>query len=176
MKKQVKTQAEKIYTVNETTYDFMTDEELDELYDEPYANITDMNDFNVEKEFEVKEGEPWYGVCIFNNVDILKEDIENIENIDDLDDEELEQIILDMSDEKITNLMKNGIEENIETLYDDFDYRGYFTKVDENYKAHAIYSLIDISESSISFQSEIKFKFWIENGEIKHEPVWDFEN
>ena len=176
MKKQVKTQSEKTYTVNETTYDFMTDEELDELYDEPYANITDMNDFRVEKEFEVKEGEPWYGVCIFNNVDILKEDIENIENIDDLDDEELEQIILDMSDEKITNLMKNGIEENIETLYDDFDYRGYFTKVDENYKAHAIYSLIDISESSISFQSEIKFKFWIENGEIKHEPVWDFEN
>ena len=170
------TQAEKTYTVNETTYDFMTDEELNELYDEPYANITDMNDFNVEKEFEVKEGEPWYGVCIFNNVDLLKEDIGNIENIDELDDEELEQIIHNMSDEEITNLMKNGIEDDIETLYDDSDYRGYFTKVDENYKAHAIYSFIDISESSISFQSEIKFKFWIENGEIKHEPVWDFEN
>ena len=169
-----KTQAEKTYTVNETTYDFMTDEELNELYDEPYANITDMNDFNVEKEFEVKEGEPWYGVCIFD-VDILKEDIENIENIDLMTDEELEQIIHKMSGEGITNLMKNGIED-IETLYDDFDYRGYFTKVDENYKAHAIYSFIDISESSISFQSEIKFKFWIENGEIKHEPVWDFEN
>ena len=107
---------------------------------------------------------------------ILKEDIENIENIDELEDEELEQIIHNMSDEEITNLMKNGIEEDIETLYDDCDYRGYFTKVDENYKAHAIYSFIDISESTISFQAEIKFKFWIEKGEIKHEPVWEFKN
>lgn len=174
MAKQVKTQSEKTYTVNETTYDFMTDEELNEL-DEPYVSITDMDNFRIEKEFEVKEGEPWYGVDIFN-VDILKEDIENIENIDEIEDEELEQIIDNMSDEEITNLMKNGIEEDIETLYKDFDRRGYFTKVDENYKAHAIYSFIDISESFISFQSEIKFKFWIENGEIKHEPVWEFEN
>ena len=176
MKQTKQAQAEKTYTVNETTHDFMTDEELNELYDEPYANITDMEDFRVEKEFEVKEGEPWYGACIFNNVYILKEDIENIENIDELEDEELEQIIHNMSDEEITNLMKNGIEEDIETLYDDCDYRGYFTKVDENYKAHAIYSFIDISESTISFQAEIKFKFWIENGEIKHEPVWEFKN
>ena len=169
-------QSEKTYKVNETTYDFMTDEELNELYDEPYANITDMEDFRVEKEFEVKEGEPWYGACIFNDVVISKEDIENIENIDELDDEELEQFIHNLSDEEITKMMKNALEEDIETLYDDCDYRGYFTKVDENYKAHAIYSFIDISESYISFQAEIKFKFWIENGEIKHEPVWEFEN
>lgn len=168
MKKSKKTQAEKTYTVYETTYDFMTD---DELNGEFYVN----DDFRVEKEFEVKEGEPWYGVDIFD-VNILKEDIENIENIDELEDEELEQIIHNMSDEEITNLMKDGIEEDIETLYNDCDYRGYFTKVDENYKAYAIYSFIDISESSISFQAEIKFKFWIENGIIKHEPVWDFEN
>lgn len=168
MKQSKKAQAEKTYTVYETTYDFMTDEELEE----PYVN----DDFRIEKEFEVKEKEPWYGAAIFNNAYILKEDIENIENIDELDDEELEQIIHNMSDEEITNLMKNGIEEDIETLYDDCDYRGYFTKVDENYKAYAIYSSIDISESSISFQFEIKFKFWIENGIIKHEPVWDFEN
>ena len=164
-------QSEKTYKVNETTYDFMTDEDLN---DEFYEDIVDMEDFRVEKEFEVKEGEPWYGVDIFDVV-ISKEDIENIENIDELEDEELEQIIHNMSDEEITNLMKNGIEEEIETLYDDCDYRGYFTKVDENYKAHAIYSFIDISESSISFQSEIKFKFWSENGIIKHEPVWEFE-
>ena len=160
------------YTVNETTYDFLTDEDLN---DEFYEDIVDREDFRVEKEFEVKEGEPWYGVDIFDVV-ISKEDIENIENIDELEDEELEQIIHNMSDEEITNLMKNGLEEDIETLYRDYDYRGYFTKVDENYKATAIYSDIDTSGAIISFQSEIKFKFWIENGIIKHEPVWEFEN
>ena len=175
MKKQVKTQSEKTYTVYETTYDFMTDEELN---DECYANITDNEDFRIEKEFEVKEGEPWYGVDIFD-IHIDMEELEDIENIEDLDNDELDELIDNMDAQKFMNIVKDALgEEGVEILYQDGYRRCYFTKVDENYKAtgHKGHNMSYVYNGGISFQAEIKYKFWIENDEIKYEPVWEFEN
>ena len=159
MKRDKKTQAH--YTVNETNYDFMLDGETIE------------NDgFRIKSKFKVKEGEPWYGIDVFDiSIDI--EDFVDIENIEDLD-----EFIDNMDVQKFMNIVRDALgKEGVEMLYTDDDRRSFFTIVDKNYKAtgHKGYDMSYVCNGEISFQAEIKYKFWIENGVIKHEPVWEFE-
>lgn len=159
MKRDKKTQAH--YTVNETNYDFMLDGETIE------------NDgFRIKSKFKVKEGEPWYGIDVFDiSIDI--EDFVDIENIEDLD-----EFIDNMDVQKFMNIVRDALgKDGVEMLYIDDDRRSFFTIVDENYKAtgHKGYNMSYVCNGEISFQAEIKYKFWIENGVIKHEPVWEFE-
>ena len=159
MKRDKKTQAH--YTVNETNYDFMLDGE------------TLQNDgFRIKSKFKVKEGEPWYGIDVFDiSIDI--EDFVDIENIEDLD-----EFIDNMDVQKFMNIVRDALgKDGVEMLYTDDDRRSFFTIVDENYKAigHKGYDMSYVCNGEISFQAEIKYKFWIENGVIKHEPVWEFE-
>ena len=159
MKRDKKTQAH--YTVYETNYDFMLDGE------------TLQNDgFRIKSKFKVKEGEPWYGIDVFDiSIDI--EDFVDIENIEDLD-----EFIDNMDVQKFMNIVRDALgKDGVEMLYTDDDRRSFFTIVDENYKAtgHKGYDMSYVCNGEISFQAEIKYKFWIENGVIKHEPVWEFE-
>lgn len=158
MKRDKKTQAEKTYTVYETNYDFM-------LEDETIEN----DGFRIKSKFKVKEGEPWYGIDVFD----ISIDVEDFEDIEDLD-----EFIDNMDAQKFMNIVRDALgEEGVEMLYTDDDRRSYFTIVDENYKAtgHKGYNMSYDYNGEISFQAEIKYKFWIENGIIKHEPVWEFE-
>ena len=159
MKRDKKTQAH--YTVYETNYDFMLDGE------------TLQNDgFRIKSKFKVKEGEPWYGIDVFDiSIDI--EDFVDIENIEDLD-----EFIDNMDVQKFMNIVRDALgKDGVEMLYIDDDRRSFFTIVDENYKAtgHKGYDMSYVCNGEISFQAEIKYKFWIENGVIKHEPIWEFE-
>lgn len=159
MKRDIKAQAH--YTVNETNYDFMLDGETIE------------NDgFRIKSKFKVKEGEPWYGIDVFDiTIDI--EDFVDIEDIEDLD-----EFIHNMDVQKFMNIVRDALgKDGVEMLYIDDDRRSFFTIVDENYKAtgHKGYNMSYVCNGEISFQAEIKYKFWIENGVIKHEPVWEFE-
>ena len=146
------------YTVNETNYDFMLDGETIE------------NDgFRIKSKFKVKEGEPWYGIDVFD----ISVDIEDFVDIEDLD-----EFIDNMDVQKFMNIVRDALgEEGVEMLYIDDDRRSFFTIVDENYKAtgHKGYNMSYVCNGEISFQAEIKYKFWIENGIIKHEPIWEFE-
>ena len=157
MKRDKKTQTQ-TYTVNETNYDFMLDGETIE------------NDgFRIKSKFKVKEGEPWYGIDVFD----ISIDMEDFEDIEDLD-----EFIDNMDVQKFMNIVRDALgEEGVEMLYTDDDRRSYFTIVDEDYKAtgHKGYDMSYVCNGEISFQAEIKYKFWIENGVIKHEPVWEFE-
>ena len=159
MKRDKKTQAQ--YTVNETNYDFMLDGE-----------ILQNDGFRIKSKFKVKEGEPWYGIDVFDiSIDI--EDFVDIENIEDLD-----EFIDNMDVQKFMNIVRDALgKDGVEMLYTDDDRRSFFTIVDENYKAtgHKGYDMSYVCNGEISFQAEIKYKFWIENGVIKHEPVWEFE-
>ena len=162
MKKQVKT-----YTVAETSDDFI-------LCDENGFLTSQFQPQRVFKEFEVKEGEPWYGVDVFD----IRIDID-IEELEDLDNNELDELIDNMDVQKFMNIVKDALgEEGVEILYQDGFRRCFFTLVDENYKAtgHKGHNMSYAYNGGISFQAEIKYKFWIENGIIKHEPVWEFEN
>ena len=168
--KQVKTQ-EKTYIVAETTDDYI-------LCDENGFLTSHFQPLRVFKEFEVKEGEPWYGVDVFD-IHIDMEDLEDIENIEDLDNDELDELIDNMDVQKFMNIVKDTLgEEGVEMLYQDSDRRCFFTLVDENYKApgHKGHNMSYAYNGGISFQAKIKYKFWIENGIIKHEPVWEFGN
>ena len=157
MKRNIKTQAQ-TYTVNETNYDFMLEGETIE------------NDgFRIKSKFKVKEGEPWYGIDVFD----ISIDMEDFEDIEDLD-----EFIDNMDVQKFMNIVRDALgEEGVEMLYTDDDRRSYFTIVDEDYKAtgHKGYNMSYVCNGEISFQAEIKYKFWIENGVIKHEPIWEFE-
>lgn len=159
MKRDKKTQAH--YTVNETNYDFMLDGET-----------LENDGFRIKSKFKVKEGEPWYGIDVFDiSIDI--EDFVDIENIEDLD-----EFIDNMDVQKFMNIVRDALgKDGVEMLYIDDDRRSFFTIVDENYKAtgHKGYNMSYVCNGEISFQAEIKYKFWIENGVIKHEPVWEFE-
>ena len=146
------------YTANETSYAFMLDGETIE------------NDgFRIKSKFKVKEGEPWYGIDVFD----ISVDIEDFVDIEDLD-----EFIDNMDVQKFMNIVRDALgEEGVEMLYIDDDRRSFFTIVDENYKAtgHKGYNMSYVCNGEISFQAEIKYKFWIENGIIKHEPIWEFE-
>ena len=166
MKKQVKT-----YTVAETSDDYI-------LCDENGFLTSQFQPQRVFKEFRVKEGEPWYGVDVFD-IRIDMEELEGIENIEYLDNDELDELIDNMDVQKFMNIVRDALgEEGVEMLYRDDDRRGFFTIVDEDYKAtgHKGYNMSYVCNGEISFQAEIKYKFWIEDGIIEYEPIWEFEN
>lgn len=144
--------------MNETNYDFMLDGET-----------LENDGFRIKSKFKVKEGEPWYGIDVFD----ISIDIEDFVDIEDLD-----EFIDNMDVQKFMNIVRDALgKEGVEMLYTDDDRRSFFTIVDENYKAtgHKGYNMSYVCNGEISFQAEIKYKFWIENGVIKHEPVWEFE-
>lgn len=171
MKQTKKTQSVKTYTVAETSDDFI-------LCDENGFLTSQFQPQRVFKEFQVKEKEPWYGVDVFD-IRIDMEELEGIENIEYLDNDELDELIDNMDVQKFMNIVKDALgEEGVEILYQDGFRRCYFTKVDENYKAtgNKGHNMSYAYNGGISFQAEIKYKFWVENGEIEYEPVWEFEN
>ena len=166
MKRDIKKQAQ-TYTVYETNYDFMLEGET-----------LENDGFRIKSKFKVKEGEPWYGIDVFV-ISIDMEDFEDFENIEDLDNNELDELIDNMDVQKFMNIVRDALgEEGVEMLYRDDDRRGFFTIVDEDYKAtgHKGYNMSYVCNGEISFQAEIKYKFWIEDGIIEYEPIWEFEN
>ena len=156
----------KTYKVAETPHDYI-------LCDED-NNLTDK----ARRYFDVKEGDYWYGTDIFL-LELHRADFENIDNFFELLDEDgLEQTLINMPNREYMILIKNILgEKGIDILLKDLGTRFSFETVDENYKSdgHFGYKFI-IDETWICTQLEIKFRFWIEDGKIMNEPVWEPEH
>ena len=164
MKRDIKTQAqvEKTYTVGVINGNFVVDDETTNL--KSYEKV------------EVKEGQPWY-CTVEMLIDIDIEDILTAgKSIDGII-----ETFKKMSNQEFMDMVKKRLgEKGIEKIY----LRSGQTRIDDfcdnDYIADGIkgreYTIGHLIDTFIDFQVEIKFKFWIENGEIKHEPVWDFEN
>ena len=151
----------RIYKVAETPYDYV-------LCDDD-NNLTDK----ARRYFDVKEGEYWYGTDIFL-LELNRKDFEGIDNFELLDEDGLEQTLINMPNRKYMILIKNVLgEKGIDMLLKDSLTRFSFETVDENYKSngHFGYKLY-VDGTRICTQVEIKFRFWIEDGKIKNEPVW----
>ena len=156
----------KTYKVAETPHDYI-------LCDED-NNLTDK----ARRYFDVKEGDYWYGTDIFL-LELHRADFETIDNFFELLDEDgLEQTLINMPNRDYMILIKNILgEKGIDMLLKDSLTRFSFETVDENYKAdgHFGHKFI-IDETWICTQLEIKFRFWVEDGKIKNEPVWEPEH
>lgn len=156
----------KTYKVAETPHDYI-------LCDED-NNLTDK----ARRYFDVKEGDYWYGTDIFL-LELHRADFETIDNFFELLDENgLEQTLINMPNRDYMILIKNILgEKGIDILLKDLGTRFSFETVDENYKSdgHFGYKFI-IDETWICTQLEIKFRFWVEDGKIKNEPVWEPEH
>ena len=127
------------------------------------------------EKIEVKEGQPWY--CKVEMV--IDMDIEDILTAGQYIDEIIETF-KKMPNQEFMDMVKKRLGEKVierifllspHTRIDDF--------CDKDYIANGIkdmeFILKYLSDNFIVFQAEIKYKFWFENGLIKHEPVWEFE-
>ena len=161
---EIKDRNNKIYKVAETPYDYV-------LCDDNNLNSYETDE--ARRYFNVKEGEYWYGTDIFL-LELNRTDFESIDNFELLDEDGLEQTLINMPNRKYMILIKNVFgEKGIDMLLKDFLTRFSFETVDENYKAdghfgHKLY----VDGTRVCTQVEIKFRFWIEDGKIKNEPVW----
>ena len=163
---ELKDRNNRIYKVSETPYDYV-------LCDEDNNLISYKTD-EARRYFDVKEGEYWYGTDIFL-LELSRKDFETIDNFKLLDDEGLKETLINMPNRDYMILIKNSLgEKDIDMLLKDLGTRFSFETVDENYKSdgHFGHKLI-VDENWICTQVEIKFRFWIEDGKIKNEPVWE---
>ena len=160
----------KTYKVAETPHDYI-------LCDED-NNLNSYETDKARRYFDVKEGDYWYGTDIFL-LELHRADFETIDNFFELLDEDgLEQTLINMPNRDYMILIKNILgEKGIDMLLKDSLTRFSFETVDENYKAdgHFGHKFI-IDETWICTQLEIKFRFWIEDGKIMNEPVWEPEH
>ena len=170
VKDELKDRNNRIYKVAETPYDYV-------LCDED-NNLNSYETDEARRYFDVKEGEYWYGTDIFL-LELSRKDFESIDNSFELLDEDgLEQTLINMPNRDYMILIKNILgEKGIDMLLKDLGTRFSFETVDENYKSdgHFGYKFI-IDETWICTQLEIKFRFWVEDGKIKNEPVWEPEH
>ena len=132
------------------------------------------------EEFEVEEGEVWYGTSILD-ISLDPKNIKDIENIEYYDQGELMEILENMGNQKLMDLVKNTLgEEGIERIYLNYYLHTSFDKCEKEYVADgnfgSEYTIYVDWCGVISFEAEIKFKFWIENGCINHSVVWKFKN
>lgn len=159
----------KTYKVAETPNDYV-------LCDD--NNLNSYKTDKARRYFDVKEGDYWYGTDIFL-LELHRADFETIDNFFELLDEDgLEQTLINMPNRDYMILIKNILgEKGIDMLLKDSLTRFSFETVDENYKAdgHFGHKFI-IDETWICTQLEIKFRFWIEDGKIMNEPVWEPEH
>ena len=162
---ELKDRNNRIYKVAETPYDYV-------LCDDNNLNSYETDE--ARRYFNVKEGEYWYGTDIFL-LELNRTDFEGINNFELLDEDGLEQTLINMSNRKYMILIKNILgKKGIDMLLKDFLTRFSFETVDENYKAdghfgHKLY----VDGTRVCTQVEIKFRFWIEDGKIMNEPVWE---
>lgn len=162
---ELKNRNNRIYKVAETPYDYVLCDE------DNYLNSYKTDE--ARRYFDVKEGEYWYGTDIFL-LELNRTDFESINNFELLDDEGLEETLINMPNRKYMILIKNALgEKGIDMLLKDSLTRFSFETVDENYKAdghfgHKLY----VDGTRICTQVEIKFRFCVEDGKIKNEPVW----
>ena len=162
MKKQVKTQAEKTYTVALINSDFVVCDES-----------TNLNSY---RKIEVKEGEPWYGTVEM----LIDMNIRNI-LIDGKSIDEVVETFKKMPNREFMDIVKDRLgETGIENI---FLYSGQTTIddfCDKDYIADGIkgweHTIGHLSGTFVGFQAEIKYKFWVVDGEIKHKPVWKFKD
>ena len=160
---------EKTYKVAETPHDYI-------LCDED-NNLNSYETDKARRYFDVKEGDYWYGTDIFL-LELHRADFETIDNFELLDEDGLEQTLINMPNREYMILIKNVLgEKGIDMLLKDSLTRFSFETVDENYKAdghfgHKLY----VDGTRICTQVEIKFRFWIEDGKIMNEPVWEPEH
>lgn len=164
---ELKDRNNRIYKVAETPYDYV-------LCDED-NNLNSYKTDEARRYFDVKEGEYWYGTDIFL-LELRRADFETIDNsFELLDEDEFEQTLINMPNRDYMILIKNILgEKGIDMLLEDLETRFSFETVDENYKSdgHFGYKFI-IDKTWICTQLEIKFRFWVEDGKIKNEPVWE---
>ena len=161
MKQSKKTQ-EKTYTVALINSDFAICDES-----------TNLNSYG---KIEVKEGQPWYGT-VSMPIDM------NIKNIL-IDGKSIDDVIetfKKMSNREFMDIVKKRLgKEGIENIYlysgqttiDDFCDKDYITDGIKGWE----HTIGHLSGTFVGFQAEIKYKFWIVYGEIKHEPVWEFKD
>lgn len=163
---ELKDRNKKTYKVAETPYDYV-------LCDD--NNLNSYKTDEARRYFDVKEGEYWYGTDIFL-LELHRADFETIDNsFELLDEDSFEQTLINMPNRDYMILIKNILgEKGIDKLLKDLETRFSFETVDENYKAdgHFGYKFI-IDETWICTQLEIKFRFWVEDGKIMNEPVWE---
>ena len=167
---ELKDRNNRIYKVAETPYDYV-------LCDDDNNLISYKTD-EARRYFDVKEGDYWYGTDIFL-LELHRADFETIDNsFKLLDDEGLKETLINMPNRDYIILIKNALgEKGIDMLLKDLGTRFSFETVDENYKSdgHFGHKLI-VDETWICTQLEIKFRFWVEDGKIKNEPVWEPEH
>lgn len=162
MKQSKKTQSEKTYTVALINSDFAVCDES-----------TNLNSY---RKIQVKEGQPWYGTVEM----LIDMNIKNI-LIDGKSIDDVIETFKKMSNREFMDIVKNRLgETGIENIFlysskttiDDF--------CDKDYIADGIkgweHTIGHLSGTFVGFQAEIKYKFWIVYGEIKHEPVWKFKD
>ena len=167
---ELKDRNKKTYKVAETPYDYV-------LCDEDNNNLNSYKTDEARRYFDVKEGEYWYGTDIFL-LKLSRADFKSIDNFDFFDIDGLEQTLINMPNRDYMILIKNTLDKKgIDKLLKDLETRFSFETVDENYKSdgHFGYKLV-VYGNRIYTQVEIKFRFWIEDGKIKNEPVWEPEH
>lgn len=163
---ELKDRNKKTYKVAETPYDYV-------LCDDNNLNSYETDE--ARRYFDVKEGEYWYGTDIFL-LELHRADFETIDNsFELLDEDSFEQTLINMPNRKYMILIKNILgEKGIDMLLKDSLTRFSFETVDENYKADGHFGHKFIIDGTwICTQLEIKFRFWVEDGKIKNEPVWE---
>ena len=163
---ELKDRNNRIYKVAETPYDYV-------LCDED-NNLNSYKTDEARRYLNVKEGEYWYGTDIFL-LELNRTDFESINNFELLDEDSFEETLINMPNRDYMILIKNALgEKGIDMLLKDLETRFSFETVDEKYKAdgHFGYKLI-VDGTWICTQVEIKFRFWVEDGKIKNEPVWE---
>ena len=117
---------------------------------------------DITESFEAKEGDEWYGVDNMSFT-ITADDIEDAGyNIDEVEG---------MDDNKLMEMLKEVIDED--ELYDWVN-GGNIEKCDEDYKVSGPNSCGGVERyyNKVVVTTEIKYKFWIENGDVKYSVVW----
>lgn len=151
MKREIKKENE-TYTVYQTNYSYgygVTDE-----YVSP-------NEEDITESFEAEEGAEWYGVDIMsftipaNDIEDAGYDIDEVEG---------------MEDNKLMEMLKEVIDED--KLYD-WEKGGNIEECDEDYKVTGPKGFgVERYYNEVVVTAEIKYKFWIENGDVKYSVVW----
>lgn len=151
MKREIKKENE-TYTVYQTNYSYgygVSDE-----YVSP-------NEDDITESFEAEEGAEWYGVDIMSFT-IPADDIEDAGY--DIDEVE------GMDDNKLIEMLKEVIDDD--KLYD-WENGGNIEECDEDYKVTGPKGFgVERYYNEVVVTAEIKYKFWIENGDVKYSVVW----
>lgn len=160
----------KTYKVAETSRGYI-------LCDDDYNLITDgIEPFHVWKYFEVKEGQPFYAIDVFS-IKLIREGIKGFEPDPYYYYGDSDSPLKNKRNRRLMDIVRKVLgDKRIKRLYQEHGENNWFRSVNEEYIAFGSCDYNrDIDDNYIYIQAEIKFRFWIEDGTIKFEPIWKFK-